>query len=480
MSQIYNDPVNAAPSTIGTQIRTDFYAKKALIDAAKLQFFTPLADVTAMPKHYGKKIKQFLYIPMLDDRNVNDQGIDAAGVTIATTQSVITFPTLTPAVTNATKVAATATINANVDSATGTAVVVAVAGADDSGGVGLATITLSKPSIKYATGAPANAVVALNLGVSVQAGSGNIYGSSKDIGSISAKLPALSETGGRVNRVGFKRVELEGTMEKFGFFDEYTQESLDFDTDEDLEMHINREMLAGATEMTEDALQIDLLNAATTYIYAGVATTKATINGVAATLSKVDYSDLSRLETVLDENRTPKSTKVINGSRMVDTRTIAAARVMYIGSELKSIIEKMTDHFGNQAFVPIHQYAAAGAVLNGEIGSIGGFRIVVVPEMLHWAGAGMAEGVNAGYRTTNGRYNVYPMLVVGDGSFTTIGFQTDGKSTKFKVYHKKPGEATADKTDPYGETGFMSIKWWYGFMALRPERIGLIYTVAEQ
>jgi N4-gp56 family major capsid protein len=67
---------------------------------------------------------------------------------------------------------------------------------------------------------------------------------------------------------------------------------------------------------------------------------------------------------------------------------------------------------------------------------------------------------------------------VGDQSFTTIGFQTDGKTVKFKIFHKAPGEATADRNDPYGETGFMSIKWYYGFMVLRPERIALIKTSA--
>jgi N4-gp56 family major capsid protein len=71
------------------------------------------------------------------------------------------------------------------------------------------------------------------------------------------------------------------------------------------------------------------------------------------------------------------------------------------------------------------------------------------------------------------------MLCIGDGSFTTIGFQTDGKSVKFVTTHKKPGIETADRTDPYGETGFMSIKWYYGFMILRSERIGLIKTIAK-
>jgi len=50
---------------------------------------------------------------------------------------------------------------------------------------------------------------------------------------------------------------------------------------------------------------------------------------------------------------------------------------------------------------------------------------------------------------------------------------------KFKITHKAPGDDTADRNDPYGETGFMSIKWFYGFMALRSERLAVIKTVAR-
>ena len=79
---------------------------------------------------------------------------------------------------------------------------------------------------------------------------------------------------------------------------------------------------------------------------------------------------------------------------------------------------------------------------------------------------------------TGGKYNVYPMLVVGSESFSTIGFQTDGKVVKFKIITRMPGEATADKSDPYGETGFSSIKWYYGTIVYRPERIAVAKTVA--
>ena len=145
--QQYHDPAGGTASDIGPQFRTDYYHKKALIEAQKEQYFSQLADVTAMPKHFGKKIKKYHYMPMLDDRNINDQGIDASGATIA---------------------------------------------------------------------------------------DGNLYGSSKDIGVITSKLPTLTENGGRVNRVGFSRIQLTGTMENYGIFHEFTDDYLNFDTMSDL------------------------------------------------------------------------------------------------------------------------------------------------------------------------------------------------------------------------------------------------------
>ena len=391
----YNDPAGGTPSGIGPQSVTEYHLKKAIVTARQAQFFTQLASVENMPKHFGKKMTIFEYIPLLDDRNVNDQGIDAAGATIA---------------------------------------------------------------------------------------DGNLYGSSRDIGTITAKLPLLTENGGRVNRVGFTRIQREGTLIKLGFFHEFTQESIDFDSDDELMSHKSTEMLNGAVEISEALLQKDLLLGAGVVAYAGAAVSNATITGEGADISVVDYDDLLRLQITLDDNRTPKQTKVITGSRLVDTRTIQSGRVMYIGSELQPLIEKMKDPFGNQAFIPVHKYAAAGTILTGEIGSVGAWRFVVVPEMMYWDGAGAAATeANEGYRVGTGdKYNVYPMLAVGGDSFSTIGFQTDGKTVKFKILVKMPGEKTADRTDPYGETGFSSIKWYYGFILKRPERIAVLKTVAPQ
>ena len=404
----YNAPADGQKSSIdgagSDQMNTFFWLKKALIESRKEQYFMPMSSTINMPKNYGKTIKVFEYVPLLDDRNINDQGIDATGATIA---------------------------------------------------------------------------------------DGNLYGSSKDIGTITNKLPTLTENGGRVNRVGFTRLTREGSIHKFGFFTEFTQESLDFDSDDGLKEHLSRELLNGAVQLTEAVLQRDLLAAAGTVLFAGAAMANGEVTGEVTPAaggnpeipaSIVSYRNLVRLDQILNDNRTPKQTKVITGSRMIDTKTISAGRVMFVGSELSPMLMEMKDTFNEKAFIPIQQYGDAGTIMNGEIGAIGAFRIIVVPEMLHWAGAGAEVDDNPGYRTSMvggvERYDIYPMLVIGDDSFVTIGFQTDGKTVKFSVLTKMPGKETADRNDPYGETGFSSIKWYYGILIKRPERIGLVKTVA--
>jgi len=588
---IYNAP-NDDPSSIGTQFNTEFWQKKALIEAAKETYFGQMADVVSMPKHFGKTIKRYHYLPMLDDRNINDQGIDADGA-VASYESTIKvagpdgedtagagwaqyfvgfhadtdataitaaktkflgwvqemFPAIYAAMPHTTiagdytlqqsisavaevknitiadisqndvfvltwtpiaggdpvaltsaALGATETIAAVAALFTGHAdyadlpFVVTTTSTDtlvctwDAFGVISGTLVLTKT---VGTGAnvtsitTAGAWTILDLGyvctiTDSVTGSGNLYASSKDVGTISGKMPTLTEDGGRKNRVGFKRIAIEGSIEKFGIFEEYTNESMIFDTDEELEAHLITEAVKGANEINEDQIQIDLLNGAGVIRYTGAAIKTSDLQGEAGTgvADVLEYADFSKLDIELTNNRTPKSTKMITGSRMVDTKVINAARYMYIGSELRPSIERMEDYHGNQAFIPIAQYGAAGNVARGEIGSVGAFRLIEVPEMMRWEGDGGQVSTNGGYHSTGGYYDVFPMLVIGDASFTTIGFQTDGKVVKFKTKHVKPDQ-NHSTDDPYGEKGFYSIKWYYGSMILRPERIGLIKTIAE-
>lgn len=436
-------------------------------------------------KHFGKRIKRFHYLPVLDDANINDQGIDAEGAsTTVESTIVITMPDVTD---TGNGFVSHYAVGDGVDAAAAT--IEAKAAASD----------IFKNLEVFVTDYAATVAVLEGLtppwtiddtthaGTVAVPNAGNLYGSSKDIGYIVGKMPTLTEEGGRKNRVGMTRIELEGNLEKYGMFYDYTKESMDFDTDAELDMHCTRELLNAGNEVTEDLLQMDLLASAGVIRFGGAATSDSTITGEGADISVINYEDLMKLEIELDANRCPKQTKVIVGSRMVDTMVVPGARYMFIGSELIPMYKRMTDLFGNQAFVGVEHYASAGtgkygnsSVINGEIGAVGGFRLVVVPEMMHWAGAGGAVTTNGGYRETGGNYDVYPSLVVGDGSFTTIGFQTDGKTTKFKIKNVKPeSDISYSHDDPFGEKGFSSLKFYYGFMILRSERIALCKSVAE-
>ena len=387
----YGDGTN---STMGTQFNTYEYKRKALIETAQVEYFGQLGDVETLTKNYGQKIKKYHYLPLLDDRNINDQGLDATGAVIT---------------------------------------------------------------------------------------NGNLYGSSKDPGVISGKLPTLSETGGRVNRVGFKRVEIEGDIAQYGFFYEWSEDSLNFDTDTDLYSHINRESLRGAREISEDIAQMDLLDAAGVIKYAGTGTSLATVNDI------VTYNDLVKLGVTLDDNRCPKDTKAIKGSQDTDVINIPSARYAFIGSELIPTFMRMTDYHGDRAFVPVEKYAKMENgkytnTLHGEIGAVGPFRLVVVPEMMGYKGKGIAVGsaVNGSALLGNGtKVDVYPILVVGSGSFAKINFQSSGSTNdKFKIIVRKPG-TFANPEDPFEKIGYSSIQFWQGTMILRPEWIAKVLTAAK-
>ncbi len=157
----------------------------------------PLADVRAMPKNMGKTIKQDVYVPLIDDANVNDQGINAAGTALATTTTWSAW---------------------------------------NASGVLQGTAYANEAAAVVGAGA---------AGTWLQ-NYGNLYGSNKDTGTIVNKIPALTENGGRVNRVGFTRTQVTADLYKRGFFTEYSQESLDFDSDSELLSHITEEALVGA------------------------------------------------------------------------------------------------------------------------------------------------------------------------------------------------------------------------------------------
>jgi hypothetical protein len=187
----YNDPAGGVDSSVGSQIRIDKYIKSALIELVKEKYFSPLADTFSMPRNMGKKIRRYQWIPLLDDANINDQGIDAAGLT---TTREVTIVIKTPGAQQGLHSAAYIPGEGATDAAALAAAKLRAFDYFKELGVAAADYAATKTALEGL----AEPWVIDDTGAGVPA-SGNLYGSSKDVGSISSKLPALGEHGGRVN-----------------------------------------------------------------------------------------------------------------------------------------------------------------------------------------------------------------------------------------------------------------------------------------
>lgn len=420
---IYNNPhwavsgsdvVQADKSSIGEQIRLDIFIKQALIELGDERYFSQMSGVYNLQKNSGKVIKKFHYLPLLDDRNVNTQGIDATGAI---------------------------------------------------GGAGI------------------NA-------------KGNLYGGSRDFNQMSRQRPTLTEVGGRVNRVGFTRQIIEGTVHRLGFFYDFTQESLTFDSDADLLRHMGREALRGAYEIQEDMIAMEVINGAGGKFYAGAATSLDTMTGEGATPSEVTFKDLQRLAMVLKDAKAPNRLKASRGSQIIDSRIIGSGYALYVSYDQEIMLREMKNNNGEPAFIGVEHYMNGTNTLNGEIGTIGQFRIISIPRMPRYNGVGAEDvGADSTFTTSAGKalvdggygtntdpakqyYDVYPMVAVASEAFTCLGFQADmGGKGNFKMITKLPGVENASFDDPYGESGFTSIKWTHGMLIERPEWIAVQYSL---
>jgi len=323
---------------------------------------------------------------------------------------------------------------------------------------------------------------------------GNLYGSSRGTGVISGKLPELSEDAERVNKVSFSRKEVRGNIVNRGFFFEWTKDEVNFDSDPKWKEHVTREAVKGATQINEDVLAIELINGAGVNMFAGDATTLATIDATSVPTLK----DLYALDTELDNNKCAKDTKIIKGSRLVDTKTVAAARYIFITPDQKMdymTIEALDSTATNpkMAFVPVEQYADADKdgkyrnAIHGEIGKVGPFRIVVNPKMVKYSdAAGAAVGAawtsnatNDAFRNDGTKFEAYASLIVGSECFTHIGFEYGaGTKGKFNVVTKTPEELRT-KENPYAKTGMTVIEFWNGVLVDRPDHLAVYSTASK-
>lgn len=441
MPQKYNTGGNT--SSVGQQ-PTDYQISKYVIyEATRNKPFSQLGGSEIIKKHMGKTLKMVHEYPILHEANINDQGIDADGVTMVFDKWY----------------------------------------AWDSAGV----------RTEHATKELAEASADM---VRIQSGEGNMYGSSKDFNTQMGALPLLSEEGGVVNGVGTKRTVIEATVQRYGYHITYTKSAVDLDWDNSLILKQISRVSEAYAEVRETVLRLELLTAGLS---------NAVYTGHALQMSEIDetciltFNDLRAMGLSLDEVDCPADTKMVVGSVKIGTVTAPASRFVYVPYALRPTLEDMVDVHGKPVWHDVSEYTdgitdksfdknAVGMYpAEGEGGRIGNFRFIFINTMSIWEGAGASatDGVDANadgiedagesMNTTGGNYDVFPLLFVGSESFRSISLHGNDSVT---TAHTPPSRIVG--VDTYADKGQIAIDWYQGVIITRPERIRVILTACKR
>ena len=448
-------------NTIDRQFTPEFVTKAVVEMPARKRFFSNRSNKVAMPKNSGDTLTKEIKLPMLHKDNMVDGGIDATVASIIKNEY------------------------ARVVSATGVVVqrynVENYLAADGS-------VTLDAAR----TAARAAAVAALGAGEEVKSTAGSILNGAAGYATSTGPLVELPEEGGVLNLLNSSSKLVSAKISFHGVASKYTVRSVNLDSRMGQVATKIKDLSRAVVEIKEIQVQNSVLSAAELNMMPS--TDNAAVVDMADLdgLDTLSYDALTAFEQELQRDDVPMDTEILSGVDLVDTVTVEDAYIAYVNREAIPVLRRITGPGGALVWVEKSKYAAGTTLLEGEQGSIGSFRFVVVPDLQVYRGAGLEVGLDntgdagdaadaatqaAGYKTvkTDGTfYDVFPMVVVGDDSYSITGF--GGESTSAK--HIMP---RADvHNDIYGEVGGVSAKWSYGFLPYRPERIKMLAYTATR
>lgn len=305
----------------------------------------------------------------------------------------------------------------------------------------------------------------------------------------------LPEGAGAVNKRSLQKVTVEASLARYGEMIEYTDE-VDLFSEDVIQVRYREELGELANSRMEDLIQLDMLGTGTV-LYSGAATSMGTIGaGVAADGSddaeyKVSYDLIRKATRKLLRNRAKKNTQIVTGSNKIDTRTVAKSYYAIVGADVKADLENLTR--GNSyetefVFVPVHKYASAGNLAEGEIGSMHEVRFIEAEAAVVYAGEGAvppqdyvgglsitgATDLTSSDADDRGNFDVYPILFPTEGAFATVGLKG---MDKIKFNSKSP--EVVDSVNTYGTTGFFSYNFFYAGLILEEEKLLKVLVAAS-
>lgn len=294
--------------------------------------------------------------------------------------------------------------------------------------------------------------------------------SGRDATDVTNGLPHLNEGDGAKNSFTIKKVTMSTSLQRYGEMIEYTDEVEMFSEDA-IQIRYREELGDRARRRYEDLVQLDMLSG--TFVkYGGDATKRSDLGGDDDTTSDrytIDETLVRKSVKDLVKYRAKKHTKMVTGSTKIDTRTVNSAYYAIVGPEIKYDLE------GLDNFIPVYRYADATNIAEGEFGLVYDMRFIESESALtyrhqgHEVGDGSApSAVCYSSKASDGNYyyDVFPALIVTDGSFATVGLKGHGK-VKFNAI----SPSNKELNNPYGTKGLFSYNFWYAGIILEAEKL---------
>ncbi len=435
-------------TTIDRQFTPEFVTKAVVEVPKRKRIFSVRADRYTMPKNSGDKLSREVSYGMLDKRVLIDGGVDASTATILRDVYYV-VPTGSKDI-----LAATAIFDTKDYFATGT----------------YATWELARAAAKAAATADAG------VGEEIVSGSGGMVNGEASYAAAQSALMTMPEEGGVVNLLTHYSKMVTANLTFHGIGHKFSMRSVDLDSRKGLIARKLQYMADAVLDLKEMQVRRDLIAAS----HVNAIICNAAANPATDTTAEIDgldvltYTALEVLEQYLLNNDVPMDTDILMGVDLVDTKTVSDAWIVYVNTEVLPTLRAMTGPGGVLVWTPKEQYAAGTELLDGEQGKIGQFRFVTVKDMEREYGAGVAvagvaDGSNAATQAaaykTNGKYDVFTALVVGDDSFSIVGFGSNSTSASYIA-------PTADvHNDMHAQMAGIAANWSYGFLNYRPERI---------
>lgn len=241
--------------------------------------------------------------------------------------------------------------------------------------------------------------------------------------------------------------DISGVIAQYGAWVPFTD--VIEDTHEDPILATITQQAGEQAALTKERILWNMMIAGTNVIYSGAATSRATV------VAPIAMNDLRLAQRTLKVALAKPLTKMLKAGTGVATQPVSSG---YIGIGHTNMEQDLRNLPG---FVTREHYASGTLVHELEIGKFEDIRFILAPHVTAFAGAGGNVSDNS-VLATNGRADVFPLVIFGQDAFAATPLQ-GMDSAAIAVKKPKMGESYSD---PLGQRGFVSWKFWYSAVRL--------------